>query len=307
MTPDEFTIKESFLDVGDGHQLYIQDWGNPAAKTPILFLHGGPGGGCKDKYKQTFDPSVQRVIFHDQRGSGRSLPYGSLEHNTTQDLIEDIEKLAKYLRLERFVVTGGSWGSSLALYYAIQYPERVTAMVLYGVLTLAQNEIDWLDKGRFQTFFPDAWENYLSATPKTHHSDPASYHFKRILGADPETAKASAYAYSNLEGSIAFLDDRFTPQAYDEFDPAAITIEVHYMAHQCFLPDRYVFDHAQKLTMPIWLVQGRYDFVAPPMVAYELHRELPDSQLLWTVSGHASSREAWNVKRTIFLQLAGDQ
>jgi proline iminopeptidase len=305
MTPDEFTNQEFYLDVSDGHRLYVQDWGKAEAKTPILFLHGGPGYKCSDRNKTIFDPTSQRVIFHDQRGSGNSQPYGSLEHNTTQDLIADIEKLVTHLSIDKFILTGGSWGSALAFYYAVQYPYRIKAMVLDGVLTLSSDEIDWISKGKFQTFFPEAWAAFLSATPKSQQHDPSGYHLKRMLGDDSEAAKTSAYVYQNLEGALLRLDDRFTPESYVDYDPAGARIEAHYIANNAFVPDKYVFKHLDKLTMPIWLVQGRYDIIAPPFIAYELDQLLPDSHLILTVSGHADSREAWNVKRTILLQLAG--
>ena len=161
MTPDKYTISESMLDVDNGHQLYIHDWGNQTAVKPIVFLHGGPGGSTKDHHKTSFDPTEQRVIFFDQRGCGRSLPLGSLSNNTTDDLIEDIEIIADHLNLKTFIINGGSWGSCLALAYSLAHPERVTALVLRGIFTGSQSEIDWLDSGKFRTFFPEVWAQYL--------------------------------------------------------------------------------------------------------------------------------------------------
>ncbi len=181
MTPDDFTNQELFLDVGDGHQLYVHDWGRADAAIPIVFLHGGPGNGCDDRDKQKFDPAKQRLIFHDQRGSGKSIPLGSLENNTTSDLVEDIEKIARRLKLRNFVITGGSWGSCLALAYGIKYPKRLTGMVLQGLFTGSQDEISWLGKGRFREFYPDAWNRYSEATPPEYRSDPSAYHSKGRL------------------------------------------------------------------------------------------------------------------------------
>lgn len=307
MTPDEFTNQEFFLNVGDSHQLYVHDWGNPKAKTPIIFLHGGPGGSCKNRHKGLYDPKRQRVIFHDQRGCGQSTPYGSLEHNTTQDLVEDIEKIAKHLKLDKFIVVGGSWGSTLAFAYGIKYPEHVAAMVLDGVLTLAKEEIEWLDQGRFQSFFPDVWQEYLDRTPPAHRSNPSAYHFKRILGNDPLAAKESGYAYECLEGDLIWLDNRMEHENFDDYEPDGIRLEVHYLANHVFLPEEYIFKNVHKLTMPIYLIPGRYDFVAPPYIAYKLHQKLPKSELIWTVSGHADERESWNVKRVLLQQLAGTE
>jgi proline iminopeptidase len=307
MTPDEHTILETFVEVGDGHSLYVHEWGNSKAKLPVLFLHGGPGGGCKDRHKQGFDPRHQRVIFFDQRGSGKSLPYGSLEHNTTKELVVDIEKIARHLKLEQFVISGSSWGVCLALAYALQYPKRIRAIVLSGIFTGSQAEIDWLDKGGFRDFFPDVWQRYLDATPRVHHANPSAYHYKRALSDNEQAAKLSAYTYNNLEAGVMSLDDRFIPENFEDFDHTYTRIEIHFLSNRCFLPDRHILDNAHKLKMPVWLVQGRYDFVCPPKAAYELHQKLPNSQLMWTVSGHRAEHENWNVMRTILLQLTGEE
>ncbi len=303
MTPDEYTISESFLDVGDGHQLYIQDWGTGKASLPIVFLHGGPGGGCKDKHKSVFDPKRQRVIFFDQRGAGKSLPYGSLGHNTTSDLVEDIEKVTEHLKIERFVLTGGSWGSSLALFYALEHPARVAAMVLNGIWTCSKEENNWVKQGGFKTFFPDTWEKYVNSVPSAHQNNPSDYHFKRILGDDETAMKASTYAYENMEGAVIALDDRFTPENFEEFDPSGARIEVHYLANDCFMPDRHILKNAHKLNMPVYLVQGRYDMLCPPRTAYKLSQDLPNSELMWAVGGHKGEHEAWNIIRSILLQV----
>jgi len=304
MTPDEYTIRETFLEVGDGHTLYVHDWGNSAAKTPIIFLHGGPGGSCKDRQKQVFDPTRQRVIFFDQRGSGKSLPYGSLEHNTTDEVVGDISKIADHFGIKKFILHGGSWGSALAFFYGIAHPERVQAMVLNGIWTGSKTENDWVDKGGFRTFYPDAWERYAESVPAAHRTNPSAYHFPRILGEDTEAAKASGFAYEQLEGAAISLDDRTTPEDFETYDPAGIRIEVNYLSNQCFMPDKYVFDNASKLTMPIYMVQGRQDMVCPPVTAYNLHKLLPNSELIWTISGHKAERESWNVMRTLMIQLA---
>ena len=304
MSPDQYTNQELFLDVGDGYQLYVQDWGNKQAATPIIFVHGGPGSSAQDKHKQIYDPTRQRVIFFDQRGCGKSLPYGSLEHNTTGDLVEDIEKIATRLELDKFVLTGGSWGCCLALAFALKYPQRVAALVLRGVFTGSQQEINWVDKGKFVNHFPDVWEEYLDATPKSHHHDPSSYHFERILGDNPEAARESAYAYENLEGSLIQLDDRFIPEDLTTYDPSGMRLEAHYLANNCFLPDNHILDNAHKLPMPVWLVQGRYDMVCPPITAYKLSQAIPDSHLVWTISGHKDERESWSVVRAVLQQLS---
>lgn len=305
MNPDEHTNQEFFLDVGDGHQLYVQDWGLAKAKIPIIFLHGGPGAGVKDKYKTTFDSGQQRVIFFDQRGAGKSLPYGLLANNTTQDLIDDIKKLINHLGLSKVILYGGSWSACLALAFGLKHPANVKAMVLRGIFTGSQAEIKWLTQGSFIPFFPDVWQQLLDNTPKSHLKDPVNYHMGRVLSQDETAVKDSAYILNNLEGALLNLDDRYYPSDKEEFDPTAMKIETHYLKHGCFLPDRYILKNADKLAMPIWLIQGRYDMVCPPWAAWELHNTLSNSQLIWTVAGHGNDRANYDVNRTILLQITG--
>ncbi len=303
MTPDEFTIKEHMLPVGNGHTLYVHDWGNKKAKKPIIYLHGGPGGNCKDKNKKLFDPKTQRVIFFDQRGGGRSTPAGKWHHNTTQHMAADITAIANKLNIDKFILTGGSWGSCLALYYAISAPSRVHALVITGVFTGSQAEIDWLDKGMFKTHFPDAWSRYQGSVPKKYATNPSSYHFEHALGANSEKAKQSAYAYSILEGSAIALDDSFTPPNYDDFEPTSIQIEMRYMAKRCFLPDNYILKRVSKLKMPVHIVQGRYDMVCTPAIAYEVAQKAQKTTLTWVIAGHKLEHETTTALKLLHQQV----
>jgi proline iminopeptidase len=306
MTPDEFTNRELMLDVGDGHQLYVQDWGKADAKTPIIYLHGGPGNGCDNRDKRGFEARRQRVIFHDQRGAGKSLPTGSLEHNTTQDLVADIEKITQHLALEQGVLVGGSWGSTLALMYGIAHPEQVTGMVLNGVFTATRAELDWLAGGGWRKFFPEIWETYIASVPAKHQANPTAYHIEQALGNDAEAAKQSAYAYQAMELALLKLDDIYDPGPYDTYDPAVIRTEMHYDAHQFFVEDGYVAANAAKLTMPIRLIAGRYDMVTPPQAAYELSQQLPNGHLVWTINGHLRQHEAKNIQELLLNKLQGE-
>jgi len=304
MDKDNFTNKIFYLDVGEGHKLWIHDWGNKHAKTPILFLHGGPGAGVNNGHQGYFNPEKQRVIFYDQRGSGKSKPAGSLRSNTTEHCIDDINKITGKLGIKKFIITGGSWGSCLALAYALKHPSKVKALVLRGIFTGSKREIDYLDKGEFRAFFPDVWDDYLQRTPAEHHDDPTAYHQKMYKSKDKAAAKASAYAYSELESALLGLDDRFHSEDYDSFDPAAISIELHYLSNGCFMPDRLILDNAHKIPVPTWLIQGRYDAVCPPITAYEMHKALPSSHLIWTIAGHkGSDRGIHDVSKAILEQL----
>lgn len=303
MNKDRYVISEKMLDVGEGHTLYILEWGNAEVPVPIIFLHGGPGSQVKDKHKTAFDPTTQRVIFFDQRGCGNSVPYGSLENNTTDRLIEDITKIADAFGAKTFALHGSSWGSALSLAYALKYPERVTALVIGGIFTGSKAEASWLDKGQFKTFFPDVWQAYLDRTPAEHHTDPSAYHFDKVMHGTVEEQKLSGYAYDCLESGVIKLDDRFEAEAIEDYDPAGIRIEMYYLSNGCFLPDGYILKNAHTLTMPVYIVQGRYDMVCPPYTAYELHAKLQNSKLYWTLSGHKHEHEGENIFRSIFASL----
>ena len=295
--------KVDLLEVGDGHTLYVEDWGNRNAKHPVIFLHGGPGGSIKDKHKRPFDPKVNRVIFFDQRGCGRSTPYGSLEHNTTDDLVSDINRIADFYGLNTFVIHGSSWGSALALIYTLRHPERIEGVVVGGVFTGSQAEIDWIDKGTFKTFRPDIWQQFLASTPMEYRNDPTKFHFDKALNGSEEEQRASIYAYGNLESAVATLDDRFAPEPIETLDPVPTKIEIYYLANHCFIPERYVLDNAAQLTMPVHIVQGRYDMVCPPSTAYELSQSAPNARLYWTLAGHKPEHESENIFRSIFSSL----
>lgn len=292
MEADDFTIKEKFISVDNGHKLYTQLWGNNASKLTFVFLHGGPGSGCSDTHKQLFDPARHRVIFFDQRGAGRSTPAGSLLHNTTDKLLEDINEITNYYQSDELVLVGGSWGSTLALAYALEYPDKLRALVIRGIFMGSQAEIDFLDKGRYKDFFPEVWQDFVSSVPEQFSHSPASYHTTNILNKDRDLAKKSAYAYSRMEYALLGIDDRRKPADYDSFDPNGTIIEVSYLKNLCYMTDNHLLDNAHKINTPVWIVQGRYDAICPPTNAYKLHQELPDSRVTWTTAGHSGSDRA---------------
>jgi len=303
MTPDEFTNQELMLDVGDGHQLYVYDWGLKTAKTPIIHFHGGPGSHLKDPMKYGFNPRKQRVIFYDQRGCGRSLPYGSLENNTMDDLVGDVQKILEHLGIAEAVFCGRSWGAAIALAAAIAHPTNVKAMVLGSVFLASQWEINWINKGQFSTHFPEVWDEFLSETPKEHHKDPSAYHYKNMLQGDAHQIFNSALAVSQMEYNIMSLDDRPKPIDPETFDPAGTRLVAHYFSQGAFMPDEHILKNAHKLTMPVWLVHGRYDMDCPPITAYKLSRALPNCQgLTWTISNHRSEHETDMLMRVIVQQ-----
>lgn len=305
MTPDEHTNQEHMLDVGDGHQLYVHDWGKPDATVPIVFVHGGPGNGCKDRDKSKFDATTQRVIFYDQRGAGKSTPTGSLKHNTSEHLVTDITHVLDELNLSQVVLVGGSWGSTLALLYAIANPNRVAGLVIDGVFTATAAEHAWLDNGEWRTFAPHQWAEYQATVPAEHQQNPTAYHFEQALGDNAEAAKKSAYAYNNMEASLVKLDEAYTAGPYDTYDPTGAIIEMHYLSNYCFVEEGYILSKASRLTMPVYIVQGRYDLVCPPLTAHMLDAALPNSKLVWTINGHVKQHEANNIVSLLLKQLTG--
>ncbi len=303
MSPDKHTLEETMLDVGDGHTLYVQVWGNKNG-APMLFLHGGPGSGCSDKHKKFFDPAKHCVIFFDQRGSGKSLPTGSLEHNTTADMVADIDKVLEYAGADKVTVVGGSWGSTLALCYALERPSRVNALVIRGVFTGRKSEVDQINGGGFRDFFPEVWEEFVGSVPKSAQEDPAAYHASKIFGSNAEHAKKSAFSFGVMEGSIMSLDDRVHDTDYETYEPSSSMIEMHYVLNGCFIEEGYILKNAHKLSMPIHIVQGRYDFVCPPVTAYELAKRAPHAELQMTVAGHSGwDRENYIAVKTILSKL----
>ncbi|HET7673720.1 MAG TPA: alpha/beta fold hydrolase [Candidatus Saccharimonadales bacterium] len=284
LVPDEHTIKEHRIPTADGfHKLYVQEWGNPEG-VPILYLHGGPGAGCRDKHKNLFNPKKHRVVFIDQRGSGNSEPYGSLKENTTPKLVEDIETVREKLGIDKWHVHGTSWGSTLALCYAIKHPGNIKSMVIGGIWLCTPEEIEWLTKGQYRMFYPDAWDRFNQLNPKKDEID--------------------FFAYSSAFIQFYKLDDRTYPLDREKYDDTPLKIEFEYFKHDVHLPKNHIMDNASKISMPVRIVQGRYDFVTPPKAAYELDKKLPDSELFWTVAGHSvSDRGNYDTIRALLSQL----
>lgn len=302
MSPTTHINEEHMLDAGDGHSVYTQDWGNKTAKHVYIFFHGGPGSNFQEKHKEIFDPETQRVIFFDQRGCGRSTPLGSLDHNTTPDLISDTVKILDYYKVEKAVVYGRSWGSAVGFAFAIAHPDRVSAMVMGSIFTGSQRELDWLDKGLFATHYPDVWEKFLERTPEEHQEDAMAWHSHNVLEGDAHQIFSSALAIEEMEHSLMSMDDRPHPIDPETFDPSAARLFTHYSRQACFLPERHILKEAHTLKMPVWIVHGRYDMDCPPVTAYELYKELPNAHLAWTISGHRADHEMDNVLRTIVQQ-----
>ncbi|HEX8937227.1 MAG TPA: prolyl aminopeptidase [Sphingomicrobium sp.] len=282
--PEINPYESGMLDVGDGHSLYWELSGNPKGK-PVVFLHGGPGGGSSADHRRQFDPDKYKILVFDQRGCGKSKPYASLDANTTWDLVDDIERLrTRVANVEQWQVFGGSWGSTLALAYAETYPERVAELVLRGIFLFDQYEIDWMYKeGGASQVYPDKFEEFLAAIPEGERGDLVEAYRKRLTSDDAETRLAAAKAWSKWEGDIVTLLP--SPETIEHFTSpqvavAVARIENHYMARHGWLEEGQLLRNATRLHgIPGIIVQGRHDSCTPPIAAWRLKQAWPEVEL----------------------------
>ena len=291
--PDILPYAVHRLAVDDRHALYVEECGT-AKGIPALFLHGGPGAGCEPYHRRFFDPTRYRVVMFDQRGAGRSVPHADLSDNTTWHLVADIERIRELLGIERWLVFGGSWGSTLALAYAQTHPERVSALVLRGIFLCRDDEIRWFYQEGASRLFPDYWADFVApVAPADRHDMLGAYH-RLLTGTDDIARMAAAKAWSTWEGRTATLLPN--PSVVNHFgDPhvalSLARIESHYFVHQAFLRPGQLLEDAVRLAgIPTVIVHGRYDVICPLENAWALHRALPGSELVIVPdAGHAAS------------------
>ncbi|WP_297493084.1 prolyl aminopeptidase [Acidocella sp.] len=279
--PEIGPFETGYLPLTDGHVMYWEQVGNPNGK-PVLFLHGGPGAGAGPVHRRFFDPSFWRVIIFDQRGAGRSLPLGSLDANTTPHLVEDIETLRQFLGIERLLLFGGSWGSTLALAYAQAHPERVAGAVLRGIFLGRPTEVDWFLYG-LQRVFPDIHAAFSGFLPSAEREDLLRHYFLRLIDPDPRIHMPAARSWSVYEGSCSTLMPSFEAVAAFAQDRSAVglaRIEAHYFMHDLFLPPGGLLAHMGPMGhIPGEIVQGRYDMICPAQSAFDLAASWPTARL----------------------------
>jgi proline iminopeptidase len=269
------------LRVSPTHELYFEESGNPEGK-PVVFVHGGPGAGTNPRQRRFFDPAKYRIVLFDQRGCGKSTPHASLEENTTWHLVGDMEALRDHLAIDKWQVFGGSWGSTLALAYAVRHPDRVSELVLRGIFLLRKIEIDWFYQRGASFLFPDAWEHYLAPIPLEEHGDLLRAYHARLTSEDAAVRQEAARAWSIWEGRTSNLapnDELITNMGEDAFALAFARIECHYFMHKGFFePETELLDSVSRLRhVPAVIVQGRYDVVCPMETAWTLHRVWPEA------------------------------
>ncbi len=291
------------LRVSDVHELYFEESGNPQGK-PVVFVHGGPGGGTDSKQRRFFDPAYYRIVLFDQRGAGKSTPHASLEDNTTWHLVADMEALRDYLGIEKWQVFGGSWGSTLALAYAEKHPERVTELILRGIFLLQKWEIDWFYQEGTSFIYPDAWEAYVAAIAEEERGDLVKAYYRRLTSDDESVRQAAAKAWSIWEGTTSFLHQN---QAYidrcagDAFSLAFARIECHYFMHGGFFErETQLLDEVGRIRhIPTVIVHGRYDVLCPLKSAWQLHRAFPEADFRIVPDAGHSAFEPGNLHELI--------
>ena len=291
--------KTGFLKVSEMHNLYYEECGNPNG-APAVFLHGGPGGGIYPEFRQFFDPEFYRIILFDQRGSGKSTPHAELQANTTWELVSDIEKLRNHLGIEKWLVFGGSWGSTLSLVYAINHPESTVALVIRGIFLGRKFEFDWLyqDSG-VAKIYPDNFEEFWNFIPVEERSNMIEAYYKRLTSDDEELRLKAAKIWSIWEGGISKLipDQNLIDEFGDPHTALALArVECHYFVNNLFFEsDNYILDNIKNIEdIPTVIVQGRYDVVCPPVSAWDLHQKLPKSDLRISPSAGHSQLEVEN-------------
>lgn len=281
--------KNGYIDVTDGHSLYFELYGNPKG-IPVLFLHGGPGAGFSDSDRQFFDKERYNVLFFDQRGSSKSKPFGSIVHNTTQDLICDINKVLDDLGFEKVYVFGGSWGSTLSLVYAINSPERVKGLVIRGIWLANKYGLEHYINGGIKNFFPDVWDRFSKLVPEGEN--PVAYYLNKMLSDDKKISDKYAYEWAYYEMSFYTINKISDPDESLKtlsFKSMAI-LEAYYIKNNCFLPEDFIMNNIDKIkNIKTAIVQGRFDFICPPTQAFRLHSKLKNSKLNITIAGHSSS------------------
>lgn len=279
------------LKVSDLHEIYYEESGNPA-RPAVFVLHGGPGGGSYPELRRYHNPEGYHIITYDQRGAGKSKPYSELKENDTPNLVEDIEKLRRHLKLDKIHVFGGSWGSTLALAYAEKYPQNVSSLVIRGIFTGTKCEIDHFYHGAVGEYFPEVYEKLQSVLPNPKKLNYPQQFLDLLTGKDEKAKKEAARAWAAYETKVGALEttDEEVNSILDRWDPYSFSlIENHYMAHGCFLEEGQLLRDAGKLAgIPTVIVHGRYDVICAPRIAWELHRAIPGSRLVMVESaGHS--------------------
>jgi proline iminopeptidase len=301
--PEIQPYQQGYLKVSPVHEIYYEQSGNPDGQ-PVVFVHGGPGGGTEPFQRRFFDPAAYRIVLFDQRGAGKSRPHASLEDNTTWHLVSDMERLREELGIDRWVVFGGSWGSTLGLAYAETHPDRVRGVIVRGIFLVRPKEIAWFYQEGASFLFPDAWEAYLEPIPPAERGDMVSAYYRRLTSDDAAVRARAAHAWSVWEGSTSKLhpDPKLIARSGGgAFADALARIECHYFINGSFLrhPDQLLDDVEKIRRIPGVIIQGRYDVVCPPISAWDLHRRWPEAEYHVVPDAGHSAMEIGTIDRLV--------
>lgn len=292
--PEIEPYSTGYLPVGDGHELYWEQSGNPDG-VPVLFVHGGPGSGTVPMQRRFFDPGHYRIILYDQRGAGRSTPHGETENNTVRDLVNDMEKLRNHLSVERWHIFGGSWGSTLSLSYAVQHADRCRSLILRGIFLMEQPEIDWWLYG-IRAIFPEPWERFASFIPMEERHDLLEAYHRRLNGPDPEAQMEAAIRWSAYESSCAALipnHERITTQEQKNHALTLARLECHYFRSQVIPMDKSLLNRVDSFrSVPAVIIHGRYDMICPIYTAHRLHKAWPEADYIIVPEGAHTATES---------------
>lgn len=299
--PELEPFNKNWLSVDDFHQVYYEECGNPHG-IPAIFLHGGPGSGCNPTQRRFFDPEHYRIILLDQRGCGRSLPVGEIRFNTTDDLVSDIEKLRAHLGINAWHVFGGSWGSTLALAYAVKHTNQVISLILRGIFLSRPSELSWF-LGEVQHFYPEVWHKLINYLPADKQNDVLNAYAQLIFNDDIRISSAAAIEWNAFENAIMRLKSTANDSTQEETiktsehlqkeqatEVARARVQIHYIKHQCFIDGETLLKQAATLAnIPTIIIQGRYDMVCPPQTAWALHQVIPHAQFTMVAdAGHSA-------------------
>jgi len=300
---------QRMMDVGQGHQIYLEQCGNPQG-IPVVVLHGGPGGGCSPAMRRYFDPEFYRVILFDQRGCGRSRPHASVAHNTTWHLVEDIEKIRRTLEIDSWLVFGGSWGATLALIYAQQHPDRVRHLILRGVFLMTKAELDWFYGGGAGKFWPETWSRFVSVIPNDERHDLIGAYHRRLFSGDLGQETRFGRSWSAWENALASIHSNGSSgESPGEYARAFARLENHYFINAGFLEfDGQILAHMGRIShIPGVIVQGRYDMICPPASAWRLSELWPAAELkMVRNAGHALSEPGISAELVRIMDQIGE-
>ena len=286
--PEISPYNTGHLKVDDIHEIYYEESGKPDG-APVVFVHGGPGCGCGENSRRFLDPNFYRIICIDQRGCGRSKPFLELKDNNTQNLAKDMEKVREHLNIDKWLVHGGSWGTTLSLYYAENYPNRVVGLILRGIFLGRDEDVKWLYQEGAGMFYPEAFKNFTELFNEEEKKNYIHSYYKYLTSDNYEDKKKFGKAFSNFENSVVALEPRIVSTEITDEDIAMAMMECHYFVNDCFFEENYILNNADKIKdIPTIILHGRYDVDCRPVGAYLLNEKLNNSKLIFPVAGHTA-------------------